>query len=74
MKHLLGCRESQPLSGPVIQLVFDHSQLPIGDRFHPPLLGNVLAQQSIEVLIAAALVTAVRIGKLGLDAKGEMAW
>ena len=54
----------------MIQSVFDHSQLLIGDSFHAPLLGNVLAQQTIEVLVAAALPTAIRIGKVGLDAKG----
>ena len=55
MKHLVGRLESQPLSGAVIQSVFDHSQLLIGDSFHAPLLGNVLAQQTIEVFVAAAL-------------------
>ena len=69
MKHLVGRLESQPLSGPLIQSVFDHSQLLIGDSFHSPLLWNVLAQQTIEVLVAAALPAAIRIGKVGLDAK-----
>ena len=69
MKHLVGCLESEPLPGPVIQSVFDHSQLLIGHSFHAPLLGNVLAQQTIEVLVAAALPTAIRIGKVGLDTK-----
>jgi hypothetical protein len=54
----------------MIQSVFDHSQLLIGDGFHAPLLGNVLAAQTIEVLIAASLPAAIRIGKVGLDAKG----
>jgi hypothetical protein len=53
----------------VIQYIFYHSQLLIGDSFHAPLLGNVLAQQTIEVLVAAALPTAIRIGKVSLDAK-----
>jgi hypothetical protein len=70
VKHLVGCLESQPLSGAVIQSVLDHSQLLIGDSFHAPLLGNVLPQQTIEVLVAAALPAAIRIGKVGLDAKG----
>ncbi len=69
MKHLVECLESKPLSGPVIQSVFDHSQHFIGDSFHAPLLVNVLAQQAIELLIAAALPTAIRIGQVGLDAK-----
>ena len=66
----MGCLESQPLSGAVIQSVFDHSQLLIGDSFHAPLLGNVLAQQTIEVIVAAELPAAIRISKVGLDAKG----
>ena len=65
----MGCLESEPFSGPVIQSVFNHSQLLIGDSFHAPLLGNVLAQQTIEALVAAALPAAIRIGKVGKDAK-----
>ncbi len=70
MKYLVGCLESEPLFGPVIQSVFDHSQFFIGDSHHAALLGDVLTQQTIEVLVAAALPTAIRIGKVGLDAKG----
>jgi hypothetical protein len=66
----VGSLESQPLSGAVIQSVFDHSQLLIGDSFHALLLWNVLAQQTIEVPVAAALPAAIRIGKVGLDTKG----
>lgn len=39
VKHLVGRLESEPLSGPVIQSVFDHSQILICDSFHAPLLG-----------------------------------
>ena len=70
MKHLVGCLESQPLSGPTIQSVFDHSQLLIYDSFHALFLGNVLAQQTIEVLVAAALPDAIRIGKVGSGWQG----
>lgn len=70
MKHLVGCLESEPLSGAVIQSVLDHSQLLIRDGFHAPLLGNILAQQPIEVFVAAALPAAIRIGKVGLDPQG----
>ena len=70
MKHLIGCLESQSFSGSVIDSVFDHSQLLIGHGFHAAFLGDVLAQQSVEVFIAAALPTAIRIGKVGLDAQG----
>jgi hypothetical protein len=69
MKHLVGCLKSKPLSGPVIQSVFDHSRLFIGDSFHMPLFGSVLAQQTIEVFVAAHLTAAIWIGKVGLDAK-----
>ncbi len=61
--------ESEPLSWPVIQSYFNHSQLLIGDSFHAPHLGNLLAQQTIEVLVTATLPAAIWIGKVGLDAK-----
>jgi hypothetical protein len=47
----VGCFEFEPLSGPGIQSVFDHCQLLIRDGFHAPILGSVLAQQTIEVLV-----------------------
>ncbi len=65
----MGRLESQTFSEPVIQSFFDHSQLLNGDSFHAPLLGIVLAQQTIEVLVAAALPAAIRISKVALDAK-----
>ena len=52
----------------MIQSVFDHSQLLIGDGFHAPLLVNVLAPQTIEALVAASLPAAICIGKVVLDA------
>lgn len=67
--HLAGHLESEPFSGAVIQFVFDHSQFLIGDSIRAPLLGNVLTQQAIEDLVAAALPAAIRIGKVGLYAK-----
>jgi hypothetical protein len=51
-------------------ICFDHSQLLIVDSFHASLLGNVLAHQSIEVLIAAALPNSLWIGKVDQHAKG----
>ena len=66
----MGCLEPEALYALVIQFVIDHNQLLICDSFHLPLLGNVLAQKIIEVLVAASLLTAIRIGKVGLDAKG----
>lgn len=70
MKHLVGCLEAGPLSGAVIQSVSDHSQLLIRDDFHAPLLEIVLAQQSIEVFVTAALPAAIRISKMGLYPQG----
>ena len=70
MKHLVGCVESEPLSGPVIQYFFDHSQFIFGDRFHAPLLGNVWRSYQEKILTAAAQPTLKRIGKVGLVAQG----
>ena len=53
--------ESAPPSEPFFKSVFDHSQLLIYDSFHAPLLGNVLPQETIEVLVAAALPDAILI-------------
>ena len=59
--------ESELLFGPVIQSVLNHNQALIGNGFHTPLLGNVLAQQPIEVLVTAVLQAPIRIGKVGLN-------
>lgn len=48
----------------------DHSQLIFRHGFHTPFLGDVLAQQPVEVLVAASLPTAIRVSKVGLDAQG----
>ena len=56
----------------MIQSVFGHSQLLIGQGFHAPVLGNVLVEQTIEVHVAAALPNAIRIGKVSLDTKALM--
>lgn len=47
MDYLVRSLESQALSGAVIQSVFDHSQLLIGDGFHAALFGDVLAQYDL---------------------------
>ena len=65
----MGCLESEVFSGSVIQSVLDHSQLLFGHGFHATLLGNVLAQQSVEVLVAPTLPAVVRIGKESLNAQ-----
>ena len=51
----MGCLEFQLPYGAVIQSVFDHSRLLIRDNFHALLIGNELAQQTIEVLVAIAV-------------------
>lgn len=63
MKDLVGSIEPQPISGPVIDSVLDHRQLLIRYCHNAPLLGNVLAQQTVEVLVAAALPTAIKVIK-----------
>ena len=65
----MGCLEFQPFSRPVIQSIFDHSQLLIEDSFHTPLLVNVLAQQPAEVPDTGSLPTTIWIGTVGLYAK-----
>ncbi len=65
----MSCLESQQLSAPLIQSIFDHTQLLIDESFYIPLLGYVLAQQNMEAFVAAALSAAIRICKVGLDAK-----
>jgi hypothetical protein len=44
VKHLVGRLESQTFSGPVIQSIFDHSQLFVGGGFHVAFLENAMAQ------------------------------
>ena len=70
MKQCVCCLEFLPLSRAVIQSVFEHRQLLFGDSFHVPLIWNVMAQQTIEVFVAAAPPAGKQIGKVGLDTKG----
>ena len=64
MEHICGCFESQSFSGSVIQSVLNHSNFLISDRGHGSFLGDVLAQQPIEVFIAAAFPTGKGSGKV----------
>jgi hypothetical protein len=64
MGLFLGCFNSHPPTVPVIQSVFDHRQHFTGDGFYAPLHGNVVVHQTVEVLIAAWLPTAKKIGIL----------
>jgi hypothetical protein len=62
--------ESQPLSATCDSIFFDHSQLRIDDSFHAPLRWNVLARQSVEILVISRLQTEIGIRKVSLDHKG----
>jgi hypothetical protein len=57
MKHLCGRFESQPLTGAVIQPVFDHFNFLDFYVLHRAFLGHILAQQAVEVFIATTLPT-----------------
>lgn len=67
----MGCLESDSFLASD-SIFFDHSHLLNCDRFHPPLLGNELAQLAVEVFITAAMPTAIRIGKEVLDVKSQI--
>ena len=64
MKHLCGCFESQSFPWSVIQSVLNHSNFLISDRGHGSFFWYVLAQQSIEVFIAASLPACKWSGKV----------
>mgnify|MGYP003329294827 FL=1 len=64
MEHLCGCFESQSFSRSVIQSVLNHSNFLICNRRHGSFLGDVLAQQAVEVLIAASLPASKWSGKV----------
>jgi hypothetical protein len=55
---------SQSFSWPVLQSVLNHSNFLISDRGHGSFLGYVLAQQPIEIFIAAAFPNGKRSGKV----------
>ena len=69
MKHFVRGFEPQPLSGPVIQSVLNHSQLFLAHCAQRSLFGHILAQQAVEVLVAAPLPAAVGVGKVCLLAQ-----
>ena len=69
MEYLVGCLESQSFSGSVIQSIFDHSQFLFCDRVHAAFFWDVLAQQAVEVFVAAALPTAIWVSEVGLNAQ-----
>ena len=53
-----------PFSWPLVELVFDRLNLGLGERAEVTPLGEVLAQQPVEVFIAAALPGGVRLGEV----------
>ena len=55
MKHHYECFESQPPTGVVIQPFFDHFNFLVFVVLHRALLEHILAQQTVEVLIATTL-------------------
>ena len=65
MKHLCGCFETQSLSWSVIQSVLNHLYFLIADCGHGSFLGDILAQQTVEILIAATLPAGKWSGKVG---------
>ncbi len=54
----------------MIQSVFDHCQFLLSYCFHVAFLWIVLAQQAVEVFVAAALPIAIRVSEVGLSAQG----
>ena len=65
MKHLCGCFESQSFSWSVIQSVLNLSNFLISDCGHGSFLWNILAQQTVEIFIAAPLPAGKWSGKVG---------
>ena len=51
----------------MIQSVLDHSQLLFCDRVNLAALLDVLVQQAVEIFVAAALSTSIRISEVGLN-------
>ena len=69
MKHLCGCFETQSFSWSVIQSVLNDSNFLISDRGHGSFLGDVLAQQAVQVFIAAAFPAGKWSGKVSRTLK-----
>lgn len=69
MKHLCRRLESQSFAESVIQPVLDPLYFLVGNGFHQALLEHILAKQSIEVLVGAALPTRKRSGKVAYAAQ-----
>ena len=62
-----GCAKAMSFSWSVVQIGGDVIATCLGHGAHAASLGQVLAQQSIEVLVAAALPGVVRRGEVNLD-------
>ena len=64
MNHLCRRPKSRSFAGAVIQSVFEHFNIRVVYVFHCALLGQVLAQQTIEVLIRPTLPTSKGPGEV----------
>src|SRR6185437_10528865 len=67
---LAGGVVAEPLAGAVVELVGDVLELGGGPDAEVGALGEVLAEQAVDVLVAAALPGGVRVGEVDADAGG----
>src|ERR1700733_16057462 len=67
IEFLAGGVPAEALAGPVVELVFDVLELGGGVRAEVGALGEVFAQQPVDVLVAAALPGCVRVGEEDAD-------
>ena len=64
IEFLPGGVPAEAFAGPVVEFVFDFLQLGGGVRAEVGALGEVFAQQPVDVLVAAALPGRVRVGEV----------
>lgn len=63
-EHLMGCSEAETLSGPMIESIHGEADLLVVDGIEAAFLGEVLAHQSVGVLVGAALPGSVGMGEV----------
>src|SRR5690606_833664 len=61
------CQISERLAGTAVERVLDHGQLRAADDAQIGALGQVLAEQAVGVLVAAALPGRVRVAEVDRD-------